>query len=87
MHDSTTRVDLRYTLGLSEQFERDRSMSRIHDIVDVYALVWAYRSTYIMHVHHVRMHALVSLAASAAWPDKKLEPNDKRQTGLFYRYR
>ena len=28
---------------------------------------------------------LVSLAASAAWPDKKREPN--RQTGLFYRYR
>ena len=29
---------------------------------------------------HVRVHALVSLAASAAWPDKRREPNDKRQT-------
>ena len=33
----------------------------------------------------VRVHALVSRAASAAWPDKKREPN--RQTGLFYTYR
>ena len=30
-------------------------------------------------VVHVRVHALVSLAASAAWPDKKREPN-RRQT-------
>ena len=28
---------------------------------------------------HVRVHALVSLAASAAWPDEKREPN-RRQT-------
>ena len=28
---------------------------------------------------HVRVHALVSLAASAAWLDKKREPN-RRQT-------
>ena len=39
---------------------------------------------------HVRVHALVSLAASAAWPDKKREPNRRqttnRQTGVFYIY-
>ena len=28
----------------------------------------------------VCVHALVSLAASAAWPDKKREPNDRLQT-------
>ena len=43
---------------------------------------------------HVRVHALASLAASAAWPDKKREPNRRQttklingQTGIFYRYR
>ena len=47
-------------------------------------------SQYIIIVH-VRAHALVSLAASAAWPDKKRERNRRqttnRQTGVFYRYR
>ena len=33
----------------------------------------------------VWVHALVSLAASTAWPHKKRESN--RQTGVFYRYR
>ena len=37
---------------------------------------------------HVRVRALVSLAASAAWPDKKREPNrrqttDDTQAGVF----
>ena len=38
-------VDLRYTLGLAEQFERDRSIFHIYDIVDIHAVAQAYRST------------------------------------------
>ena len=36
---------------------------------------------------HVRVHALVSLAASVAWLDKRREPNDKRQTDRCFFYR
>ena len=86
MHDSASQVDLQYTLRLSEQFERDRSCIshiNIHDIVDVqymrsHGRTDLHRSyMYIMIVH---VHPLVLLAASAAWPDKKREPNDRRQT-------
>ena len=82
MHDSASQVDLQYTLRLSEQFERDRScISHIHDIVVVQYMRSHGRTdlhrSYIMIVH---VHPLVLLAASAAWPDKKREPNDRRQT-------
>ena len=83
MHDSASHVDLQYTLRLSEQFERDRScVSHIHDIVDVqymrsHGRTDLHRSYMYIMIVHVR--PLVLLAASAAWPDKKREPNDRRQ--------
>ena len=40
-HHISRQIDLRYTLGLSEQFERDHSISHIHDIVDVHSLAQA----------------------------------------------
>ena len=48
MRDSTSHVDLRCTLGLSEQFERDRSYNvaaylTYHDFVD--SLAGVYKST------------------------------------------
>ena len=53
--------------------------------------VQIYTDHTVIMIVHVRVHALVSLMASAAWPNKKREPNDKRQTndrqtGDFYRY-
>ena len=82
MHGSACHVDLQYTLRLSEQFERDRScIPHVHDIVDVqnmrsHGRTDLHRSyMYIMIVH---VHPLVLLATSAAWPDKKREPNDRR---------
>ena len=69
MPDSTSHVDRPYTLGLSDQFECDRSISHIHDVVDVHALSVVQIYMHIMSVH-VRVHALVSLAASVAWPDR-----------------
>ena len=37
----SSNIDLWYTLGLWEQFERDRCISHIHDIIDVQALALA----------------------------------------------
>ena len=88
MRDSTSHVDLRYTLGLSEQFERDRSYNvaaylTYHDFVDSLAgCTNLHRSHMILCMCTMIVHVrtLVLLAASAARPDKKREPNDRRQT-------
>ena len=60
------------------------SVCHIHDIdiIDVHALARAYRYLHRStpaRVDYTIVHALVSLAASATWPDKKREPN-RRQT-------
>ena len=45
----------------------------------IYIYIYIYIDAYIIIVH-VRVHALVSLAASAARPDKKREPNRQQTT-------